>query len=74
MGPPAAHAFRGVVILAAIVTVAAALYDDSQVAQIIRAVKRDPTLSEAAIMESFAQPSALASVPEAMAKRHPRIL
>ena len=85
MGPPTAHAsfsrlygcklaFRGVVILAAIVTVAAALYDDSQVAQIIRAVKRDPTLSEAAIMESFAQSPASASVPEAMAKRHPRIL
>ena len=85
MGPPAAHAsfsrlygckpaFRGVVILAAIVTVAAALYDDAQVAQIIRAARKDPTLSEAAIMESFAQSPASASVPEAMAKRHPRIL
>ena len=85
MGPPAAHAsfsriygckpaFRGVVILAAIVTVAAALCDDAQVAQIIRAARKDPTLSEAAIMESFAQSSASASVPEAMANRHPRIL
>ena len=89
MGPPAAHAsfsrlygckpaFRGVVILAAIVTVAAALYDDAQVAQIIRAsipaARKDPTLSETAIMESFAQSSASASEPEAMAKHHPRIL
>jgi len=85
MGPPTAHAsfsrlygckpaFRGVLILAAIVTVAAALYDDAQVAQIIRAARKDPTLSEAAIMESFAQSPASASVPEAMAKRHPRIL
>lgn len=85
MGPPAAPAtfsrlygckpaFRGVVILAAIVTVAAALYDDAQVAQIIRAARKDPTLSEAAIMESFAQSPASASVPKAMAKRHPRIL
>jgi len=81
MGPPAAHAsfsrlygckpaFRGVLILAAIVTVAAALYDDAQVAQmmgqIIRAARKDPTLSEAAIMESFAQSSASASEPEVL--------
>lgn len=77
MGPPAAPAtfsrlygckpaLRCVVIVAAIVTVAAAVYDDAQVAQIIRAARKDPTLSEAAIMESFAQSPASASVPQVL--------
>lgn len=50
----------------AMVAAAAALHDDARVADMIRLARKDPTLSEAAIVESFANTQATATRP-----RHP---